>query len=52
VNDFWGTAEMMVRDALFQVTGLIPNEAAAGLLFGVGLIFSDHVFRVAEKVLP
>lgn len=49
--EFWGTAEQAVRDALFGATSFIHNEEAAGLVFGVGLVISDHVFRVVERVL-
>lgn len=52
MSEFWGLAEQSVRDALFQATGLIKDEELSGLLFGIGLVLSDHVFRLVESVVP
>lgn len=51
MNDFWSVAEQSVRDILFDATSVISDEEAAGLLFGVGLVLTDHLFRIARKVL-
>jgi hypothetical protein len=40
-----------VRDALYAISGMLPGEALQGYAFGFGLIASDHVFRILEKVM-
>lgn len=39
-----------VRDVLVAVTGFIPNETVSGLLFGVLLVTTDHVFNILPEV--
>ena len=44
--------EDLRRTALFRATAAVESEQAAGLLFGVGLVVTDHVFNILRKVLP
>lgn len=39
-----------VREALVNVTGLIDNEEIAGALFATGLVITDHVFNILERL--
>lgn len=39
-----------VRDVLSRVTGLIPNEQLAGVLFAAGLILADHALNILGGV--
>lgn len=44
------TPEELVRDALYNITGYIDDESVSGLVFGVGLVVTDHVFQVINAV--
>lgn len=48
MSHFWDTAEEIVRDLLVCGTSLIKNEEIAGLIFGAGVVFSDHAFKAAK----
>lgn len=50
MTDTLSIAEQFVRDALFAATEPIRDEEVAGLLFGIGLVASDHVFNVLRRV--
>lgn len=45
-NGFWDEVENVTRDILQCATALIPNREVAGYLFGIGLIATDHIFRL------
>lgn len=42
------TADEIVREALFKLTGLIEDEDVAGLLFGAGLIVSEYLIGIVR----
>ena len=44
------TPQDKARAVIDWATGLIPHEGMAGLLFGVVLIVTDHVFNLIRKV--
>lgn len=37
-----------VRELLVWATGFIPNEEIAGVVFGVSLIVTDHLFNIVK----
>lgn len=39
------------RTALVRATDAIKDEQIAGLVFGVGLVLTDHVFNIVRKVI-
>lgn len=43
------TRQDLFRELLVRVTGWIPNESAAGLVFGIALVVSDHLFNLGGK---
>lgn len=40
-----------VRDLLVTLTGFIPDDEIAGYTFGAGLILSDHIFNVINRLI-
>jgi hypothetical protein len=48
VTEAWEAAEEIARDLLMCATSLIKDEEIAGLVFGAGLIVSDHAFNLAK----
>lgn len=35
-----------MRELLTRLTGLIPNEGVAGIVFAVSIILTDHLFNL------
>ena len=48
MTEAWEAAEEIARDLLMCATSLIKDEEIAGLVFGAGLIVSDHAFNLAK----
>lgn len=44
------SAQDIVREILVRVTGIIPNEEICGIVFGVALIATDHLFNIYEGI--
>lgn len=42
------TAQDHVRYALERVSGWIPNETVSGLVFGLALVATDHMFNLLK----
>ena len=40
------TGQDRVRELLTRLTGLIPNEGVAGIVFAVSIILTDHLFNL------
>ena len=40
----------VVREVLVKVTGLVDNEEIAGIMFATGLVITDHVFNILERL--
>lgn len=40
----------MTRTVLFKVSGLFDNEEIAGMIFGIGLVTTDHLFNLAYRI--
>ena len=41
--------EEIVREGLVKLTDPIPDDEVAGLVFGIGLIISDYLFKLIGR---